>query len=730
MGNLLIVSNRLPVSVTIRGNKISYKPSTGGLATGLGYLFKGSFEGKWIGWPGITGKKLTAHMKQDITDTLNKDRFAPVFLTQSDIDNYYSGFSNRTIWPLFHYFTQYTEFNNQHWKAYKKVNQIFCNKVIKEARAGDIVWVHDYQLLLLPQMLRKKMPDLSIGFFLHIPFPSFEVFRILPWRREILEGMLGADLIGFHIFDYARHFLSSLRNKFGFEHVFGQIQVGLRLVKIDSFPMGIDYERFAQAGNSHAVNTIIRKYRSRFKNQNIILSVDRLDYTKGIIGRLRAYDLFLEKYPVYRGKVTLILVAVPSRTKVDYYRQLKKELDELVGHINGKFGSMGWSPVVYIYNFLDFNELNALYNLADVCLVTPERDGMNLIAKEYVASKSKKMGVLILSEMAGAAKELNNALIVNPNNIERVVEAIHKALTMPEKEQIKRNITMQEHLKRYDVTMWADDFMKELLKVKSNENELFSHKLTTTAKKGIVNDYSKSERRLIFLDYDGTLKDFEDKPEDAIPDKKILRLLIKLSGDDKNDIIIISGRDHETLDVWFKHFNISLIAEHGVWIKEKGSNWELSETQANQWKDDIRPVLESYRFRTPGSLIEEKEYSIAWHFRLSDSGLGKQRAMELKEEIIHLTSNLGIGVLEGDKVIEIKNMGINKGNAAFKWISNKKYDFILAAGDDKTDEDLFQVLPEWAHSIKVGFSPTAAKFCIKSVIDFRNLLLDFTKEKK
>ncbi len=728
MSKLLIVSNRLPVSASKRGSNVSFKPSAGGLATGLGSLFQGSFEGKWIGWPGIAANKLTSEQKKNITEKLDRDNFIPVFLSQKDIDSYYSGFSNRTIWPLFHYFTQYTVFNEQLWDAYYKVNRIFCEAVIREANPGDIVWVHDYQLLLLPQMLREKMPDLTIGFFLHIPFPSFEVFRILPWRRELLEGLLGADLIGFHIYDYVRHFLSSMRNRFGIEHVFGHIQMGFRLLKVDSFPMGIDYNRFAEAGKSPVVQKKMGKYRKRLKNQKVILSVDRLDYTKGIAGRLTAFDRFLEKYPEYKGKVTLILVAVPSRTKVEHYRMLKKDVDEKVGHINGKHGDIDWTPVVYIYNSLDFNDLNALYNLADVCLVTPERDGMNLIAKEYIASKSDGKGVLVLSEMAGAAKELTEALIVNPNNTVRVVEAIYNALTMPEQEQVERNRIMQKLLKVYDVNMWADDFMKQLVKIKSQESQLLSRKLTAHLKKKIKTDYRKSEKRLILLDYDGTLKDFEQVPEKAIPDKDILRLLIKLSADEKNDIIIISGRDKDTLEVWFKHFNIYLIAEHGVWIKEPGEDWDLSEPQSDHWKEEIRPILERYRDRTPGSLIEEKGYSLAWHYRRVEPGLGIQRAMELKEDVIHFTSNLGIGVLEGNKVLEVKNVGVNKGNAALKWIGNEQYDFILAAGDDRTDEDLFQVLPERAYSIKVGIPPTMAKFSVNSVSEFRNLLSNIAEE--
>ncbi|MCD6307950.1 MAG: bifunctional alpha,alpha-trehalose-phosphate synthase (UDP-forming)/trehalose-phosphatase, partial [Candidatus Latescibacteria bacterium] len=651
MSRLIVVSNRLPVSVVKKSKSVVFKPSAGGLATGLGSLFLGAYEGKWFGWPGVPQDKLSSADTKQIAVELGKDNFIPVHLTQSDVDCYYYGFSNRTIWPLFHYFTQYAIYDKKQWNVYRKVNEKFCMAVLKEAKPDDIVWVHDYHLLLLPQMLREKMPGLTIGFFLHIPFPSFEVFRLLPWRREILEGLLGADLIGFHIYDYARHFLSSLRNRFGLEHSFGHVHVGNRMVKVDTFPMGIDYEKFAAAVNKPGVKNEIIKNRKKLGGHKVILSVDRLDYTKGILNRLESYDHFLDTYPEYREKVVLVLVAVPSRTKVEHYLQLKRDLDELVGRVNGKHGTLGWMPVWYLYNYLKFEQLTALYNIADICLVTPVRDGMNLIAKEFVAAKNDTVGVLILSEMAGAARELSESLIVNPNNNERVVEAIDQALRMPEEEQRRRNRIMQRRLKRYDVKMWADDFMKNLSTAKDYERELLSRKLTVRAKKRIVDEYRKSSKRLILLDYDGTLRDFEMRPEDAIPDKDVLRLLIRLSEDDRNLILIISGRDRDTLDTWFKHFNIGIIAEHGVWIKEKGGEWGLIEPLANYWKDEIRPVLEHYRDRTPGSIVEEKDFSLAWHFRKAEPGLAANRARELKEEILHFTANLGIGVLEGNKVI-------------------------------------------------------------------------------
>ncbi len=726
MERLIIVSNRLPLSVVKKGSTIRFQPSVGGLATGVRPLLENTYKGLWVGWPGIAQERINANEKKAITNQLKESNYFPVFLSQTAIDNYYSGFSNRTIWPLFHYFTQYAVYEKNSWKSYYQVNKLFCNTLSHVIENGDTVWIHDYHLMLLPHMLRKKYSDLTIGFFLHIPFPSFEVFRLLPWRNEILEGLLGADLIGFHTFDYARHFLSSIRNRLGYEHTFGQIKVDNRIVKVDSFPMGIDYDRFAHAIDDVQVKREIRKTAKKIGDGKIILSVDRMDYTKGILQRLYSFDRFLETYPEYITKVTLILVAVPSRTKVEQYKQLKKDVDELVGRINGKYSAVGWAPVVYLYNFLQFYALSALYVLSDVALVTPVRDGMNLIAKEYIATKTDGKGVLILSEMAGAAMEMNESLIVNPNDMEQVVKSMYQALKMPEKEQIRRNRTMQERLKRYNVEKWADDFMKNLSQIKEYERELLSRKLTPGIRNTIVKDYQNRKKRLIFLDYDGTLRDFETNPQDAIPDKEILRLLIKLTGDPRNEVLIISGRDKNTLGTWFKSFNLGLIAEHGAWVKEKGGDWELIDALSNYWKDEIRPILEKYVDRTPGSFIEEKDYSLVWHYRKSNPELALNRARELTESIIHFTANLGIGVMEGNKVIEIKNTVVNKGHAALKWISREKYDFILAAGDDRTDEDIFNVLPEQAYSIKVGLPPTKAKYIAESVLDLRTFMKQLT----
>ena len=464
--------------------------------------------------------------------------------------------------------------------------------------------------MLLPELIRAKLPDAKIGFFLHIPFPSFEIFRLLPWRSEILDGLLGADLIGFHTYSYVKHFLESVRRILGYEHTYGEITLSNRIVKVDTFPMGIDYEKFANAASDSKVQREIDKIRKNLGDRKIILSIDRLDYTKSIPQRLETFDLFLDKYPEFKEKITFIVVAVPSRTKVEHYRLLKKQVDELIGKINGKYGTLGWTPICYIYRSLPFHTLAALYTIADIAMITPYRDGMNLIAKEFIASKADSKGVLILSEMAGAAEELGEALIVNPNNREAIAEALREALLMTDEEQIERNKVIQQRLQRYSVKRWAMDFVDSLMQVKKLQQDLSTKRLSDEIKIKLLDVYSKSKARLILLDYDGTLVHFAEKPEKAKPTEELQKLLTSLAHNVKNEIVIISGRNRETLDKWFGHLDIGLVAEHGAWIKERSKEWETIEPLENDWKTEILPVLEVYVDRTPGSFIEEKEFSL------------------------------------------------------------------------------------------------------------------------
>jgi trehalose 6-phosphate synthase/phosphatase len=709
----------LPITIQKRKGKLNYYQSAGGLATGLSTFCK-SPDCIWIGWPGFISD--VESDKIDIKKSLLSKNMYPVFLSKSDVKKYYEGFCNGTVWPLFHYFNQYAVYDNELWGVYRRVNNVFCKKMLEIVKPGDVIWIHDFHLLMLPGILREKLPDATIGFFLHIPFPSFEIFRTLPWRNEILSGILGSDLIGFHTYDYAQHFLNAVNRLLGIEHVFNQLTVDDRIIKVDSFPMGIDYYKYSDSIENPAVQRKIKKYRKGISDRKIVLSINRLDYSKGILQSLQAFDLFLEINPEYREKVTLVLVIVPSRSRVRYYRELKKRIDEFVGQINSRYGTTDWTPILYFYRSLPFSELSAFYCIADIALVTPFRDGMNLIAKEYIASKRDKIGVLILSETAGASLELGDALIINPNNIDEIADALKVAVNMPKEEQIKRNTFVQNRLIRNDVKRWGKDFMDSLHKTKRLQSELRAKRINDSAIKELVKRYISSKKRLIFLDYDGTLVPFTDVPEKAKPDDELLKLIWELADHSGTEVVIISGRDKDTLQKWFGKIDISLVAEHGAILRGENNKWEMIEPLSQEWKKEILPIMEFYEDRTPGSFIEDKEFSLVWHYRKTDTKFGEMRARELVETINYLIANMNLQLLEGSKVVEVKNSEISKGRTALHWIEKNKADFILAIGDDWTDEDIFSVLPDWAYSIKVGHGSSAAKFRIKSPMEVRQLL--------
>lgn len=728
MDRLIIASNRLPVKISEVEGEFVVEPTAGGLATGLKSYHK-SNNSLWIGWPGVN--EGAPEEKKEITRLLAKEHCAPLFLDEELIENYYDGFSNATLWPLFHYFTEYAEFREGYWEAYKAVNEKFAAAIIASAEEGDTIWVHDYQLLLVPQLIKAQRPDIKVGFFLHIPFPSYEVLRILPWREEIVAGILGADLIGFHTYDYARHFISSVKRLMGYDVDFNTIFMDGRQVYVDVFPMGIDYDKFKNKAleiQSKPIQERSKEHQDidRFllddPERKLILSIDRLDYTKGIPERIKAFKYFLTEHPEFREKVSLIMLTVPSRVDVEQYQNLKKEIEELVGGINGEFGTLNWNPIIYFYRSLPFNNLIELFSSSDVALLTPLRDGMNLVAKEFVASKTNQKGVLILSEMAGATKELGEALSVNPNNMKAVSDAIYTALTMSQEDQKMKMASMQERIARYDVHRWANDFITTLKKIITKQEMHQARKVSPTLIKRLVDAYNKAERKVLFLDYDGTLQRFFDLPTDAKPDQALLDLLSRVKRDAQADLVIISGRDKVTLNEWFGNEGFSLIAEHGAWLKEKGQEWKERAHSRIDWKANIKPILESYVDRTPGSLIEEKSHSLVWHYRKSDFELGALRALELTTDVSNIIMNQELEILEGNKVIEIKVAGINKGKAAMEYIQDEVYDFILAMGDDWTDEYLFKDLPESAITIKVGTDRSQAKYYVDNHKEVRSFL--------
>lgn len=725
MSQIVIVSNRLPVSVKKENGVLEFFPSVGGLATGLS-SYVDDKRSMWIGWPGIASEHLTESDRTKIIEELAKHNCSPVFLTQKQIDDFYSGYSNTVLWPLFHTMRPQDQpgAKRDGWfNSYRTVNKLFAENVSAAAGSDSLVWVHDYQLLLVPDMLRKMSVNATIGYFHHIPFPEPKKFASLDSAPKILKGLLGADLIGFHTNGYVDNFLATC-DRLGLGNVGKQSLVyDDRTVRVSNFPMGIDFEKYTTAGDSKEVKKLAADYRRKYRGKKLIVAVDRLDPSKGLPERVEAYGQFLEQHPEKLGKVVFIMVAAPSRTDVPAYKRLSERLDILVDQVNKRFSRNSWQPIEYINRTVPFEEVTALFQVADVAFIAPLRDGMNLAAKEFVASTHKD-SVLILSETAGASEELKDAIIVNPRQPETVVEALQKSLTMRKPELRKRLKRMKSHLESHTVHTWAKDFMGTLQKPIPNKS-LITRPLSVGQ---LARKFHASPKRLMLLDYDGTLVPFADSHDDAKPTKPLMELLQTLGDDPANDVVIISGRTADNLDDWFGKLPVHLVSDHGASYRLAGSNkWHTNGSQDNSWLELAMPIIEKYTKLTPGATIEKKKHSLVWHYRMSPPYYAQKYSVIIRRELRPILKVYGLEVQKGSKILEIKDPHNTKGSAAKYWV-NRKYDFVLAAGDDVTDEQLFKAMPSTVNTVKVGRGLTSAKYRVKSYREIIAILKRFSDQ--
>ena len=721
MPRVLIVANRLPVTVRTTDTGVEVQKSSGGLATGLLRPHEQS-GGLWIGWSGAP-EELTPAQQSQLDQQLTAMRLVSVPLTADQVTRYYEGFSNGVLWPLFHYLLDQVPLHVRDWDAYVEVNEKFADIVAEQYEAGDLIWVHDYQLLLLPGLLRQRLPDARIGFFLHIPFPSEELFRTLPERDRLLRGLMGADLIGFHTPAYLRHFAASL-TQLGLTVDIDRVQLTDREVRLGVFPMGIDAEFFRTLAEDPAVQAEVKTLRAD-EGVSLLVGVDRLDYTKGIPRRLLSFERMLQTHPELRERVRLVQVAVPSRTGVGAYQDFRALVEGLVGRINGDFGTPRWMPVHYIYRSLSEGELVALYRAADVMLVTPLRDGMNLVAKEFVASRTDGDGVLVLSEFAGASWELPEAVQVNPYDVDGMAEACYRALTMEPEERRTRLAPLRVRVDTYDVHRWAATFLEQL--------ETITRRITTAIRapagapaawQALLERQRETEDLLVFLDYDGTLVPYTATPDLARPDAGLMELLEELSSRPRTELHVVSGRAREALERWLGALPISLHAEHGFWSRPPGeSEWIPAAEVTGEWREPALAILRDITARTPGSLIEVKSVALAWHYRMADQEAGARRANEVRLHLSQLLSNQPVEILAGHKVLEIRPHGVHKGRIVPPLSPERlAATTVLAIGDDRTDEDLFAALPSDAITIRVGPGPTRARFRVEGVAAVRALL--------
>jgi trehalose 6-phosphate synthase/phosphatase len=720
MENLIIVSNRLPVKIERKVNGYDFRQSSGGLVSALLSLCETS---KALTWVGI------ADFKKELWNEAKTQKnfcwhLEPLFVNKQTYQSYYNGFSNTVIWPLFHYFPSYAEYSEIHYEAYKSINKEFADRIIKLAKPGSTVWIHDYHLMLLPKYLKQARPDLKVGFFLHIPFPSYEILKLIPgeWRTGILEGLIHSDTLGFHTLEYLSHFKRSLAYFVGISANNNQIQINDHTCKVKNYPISVDFKKFH---NGYDLTGVIRGrniMRQKSKNVKIIFSVDRLDYTKGVINRLQAYESFLESNPAYREKVVFVINVVPSRDQIAKYAERKKMIEENIGRINGLFGNMQWQPIVYQYRHLSFNQLLSFYSVADIALITPLRDGMNLVAKEFVASRKDKRGVLILSEFAGAASELKDAILVNPNDIYTMRDGIQKALHLTDEQQTARMESMQNIINNYSVHHWIEDFLSDLAATVASCRD--PHIISFEEKINLFDAYKRSEKRLLLLDYDGTLSPYYSKPDDAKPKPELLKLLKELNGQPENEVVLVSGRSIISLDQWFGGSGICCVAEHGAMVKNNEESWIPHDKLSTDWYLGVEELFLKYAGLFPGCFVERKKYAIAFHYRGGQVSEEKKMLASLNHDLNLLNLDNNYRIIHGNKVLEALPLHISKGIFVSDWLEKNDHDFILAIGDDSTDEDMFRelALVPHAHTIRVGIVPTQAKCNLINVSNVLSLL--------
>ena len=723
MSRVLTVSHRLPLTARDVRGSLRLVPSPGGLATALREPHERS-EGLWFGWPGdLSGS--SSGERREVEAQLREQRAIPVGITPREMAHYHDGFSNGVLWPLLHYQIDKVHLDAERdWHVYQQVNQRFASAVAAEYRPGDVIWVHDYQLALVPEYLRRKLPHARIGFFLHVPFPAAEVFRVLPWRSELLRGLLAADVVGFHTAGYRHNFAHAAALVLGLDLGLDTIQAFGRDVRIGVYPISVDAAVFERESQKPAVAAEVERLRMETGGKRIVLGIDRLDYTKGIPRRLLAIDRFLSREPAARNKVHFIQVAVPTREKVDAYSELRRSVNELVGRLNSHHGTPSAAPIQLLYRSIPFSQMVALYRAADVMLVTPLRDGMNLVAKEYVASRTDDRGALVLSELAGAADELSGALTVNPYDLSQVSRALVEALDMSEAEQRSRMSAMRNHLRQADVHAWCAAFLRDL---QGREPPSLPPAPVVAARRSLterLRDARTSPARLVLLDYDGTLVPLAAAPELAVPSREVLRTLRALASLPHTEVHIMTGRARESIEGWLGDLPITLHAEHGFWSRW-GRDWVANASVRLGWEAPILALLGEAAAQVPGAFVEAKTASVALHYRATDPRNASELLRGLLPRLQEVARQSGVEILHGAKVLEVRVSGANKGAVTTRLIADLHPEAtVIAAGDDRTDEDMFRALPPSAVSVRVGAGagPSSAVYSVEHPSELLSLL--------
>ncbi|KAF3934803.1 Trehalose-phosphatase [Dactylellina cionopaga] len=658
---------------------------------------------------------LSKQDRQDLEDKLHSDnglgsRILPVWVVgdkdgdvkNGDVvlkdQNRWTSYAQREIWPTFHYLLREPTDGRKErmwWADYIKFNQAFADKIIEVYKPGDIVWIHDYQLLLVPSMLRQKLSSAYISFFLHSPFPSSEFFRCMTKRKELLAGILGSNQIGFQSYAYAKHFISSCTRVLGFESSGNGVDAYGAHVSVDIFPIGIDAAKVDKDSHNAVIDEKMQAIRELAAGKKIVVGRDRLDSVRGVVQKLRAFEMFLEIYPEWRDKVILIQVTSPSASEGP---KVEHQVSELVAHINGTYGSIHFSPVQHFPQYLSQDEYYALLRVADLGLITSVRDGMNTTSLEYVVCQKETHGPVILSEFTGTAGSLCDAFQVNPWDYRGVAEAINTCLSLspPKKEELHSKL--YEHVTTHNVQNWTNSFLKGLLQNLSSHDQ--SQATPPLDRQLLLEQYQRSTRRLFMFDYDGTLTPIVKDPQAAIPTDKIIRTIKKLASDPQNSVWIVSGRDQAFLEQWMGDIaELGFSAEHGSFVRRpRSSEWvNLTEKFDMSWQKDVLDIFQYYTERTQGSFIERKRCALTWHYRRADPDYGAFQARECQSHLENtVMQKYDVEVMTGKANLEVRPTFVNKGEIAKKLVAeypdDAKPDFVLCLGDDTTDEDMFRAL--------------------------------------
>jgi len=707
-----VVSNRLPVSVRTRRGQTKLERAPGGLVAALEPALR-ERGGTWVGWP---GGPLPAHTALEGIGGDFGYRLVPVPLSPGDVRRFYLGFANGTLWPLLHSFPTRMQLDRDDWASYEDVNRRFAAAASAVAETDALFWIHDYQLMRVAPHLRRERPGARIVFFLHVPFPAYDLFRILPWERELLRGLLACDLVGFHCSGYAANFLDCAERLLGarVDREAGKIEHGERTVTVGAFPLGIDCDRYSSWASAAAPR--------ESSHERIVLGVDRLDYTKGLPEKIRAFERLLELHPEHRERVVLLQIAEPSRDRVPEYQRLKRRVDELVGNLNGRFATSRWTPIRYLHRSIPPAELAGIYRDAEVALVTPLRDGMNLVAKEFVVCQVGEPGVLVLSRLAGAAETMQEALLVNPYDVDRVAEALHQALAMDPTERTVRMRALERRERRNGVHAWLADFLRT-----ANAPIAEIRPVAAGDFAGWLGAFCQGKPLALCLDFDGTLVEISGHPSRVAMRPSMREALLACTARGDTELAIVSGRALADLRGQLLLPGAFLVGNHGLEIEGPGLE-PFRHPDLPHFAKRLEELAQELRAGCePGVWVEEKGASLTLHYRDADAALQPRIAERARE----LVRRAGFQARDAICAVEARPpTGWDKGLAVLHllrarhgpaWSESVRAVYV---GDDETDEDAFRALSGLGVTFRVGRAerPTLASHRLPNVAAVETLL--------